>query len=284
MTLPVSGAISFNAINVELGVAGTTQASLNQASYRTLAGVPSGQISLSNFYGKSNQFLFTISSPQTNADLRTLAVNAGWPGSSQVVATIAPGVVMSSNSTGVSALTVSGAFPGGVQLNNNGTIVGMGGNGGPGGRGSPSGSRPGTPGAGGGPALAVSVALTFNNLGTVAGGGGGGGGGDGGVGAGTTFRGGGGGGGGRSSLTNSAGGTGGVGPDIAGSPGGAGSFPAAGAGGTGFRVGGNGGGWGSGGGASSAPSSRPGGAAGSAISGNPNITYVNTGTRLGPIS
>jgi hypothetical protein len=54
MTLPVSGAISFNAINVELGVAGTTTANINQASYRTLAGVPSGTISLSNFYGKSN--------------------------------------------------------------------------------------------------------------------------------------------------------------------------------------------------------------------------------------
>lgn len=54
MTLPVSGAISFNAINVELGVAGTTTASLNQASYRALAGVPSGAISMSNFYGKSN--------------------------------------------------------------------------------------------------------------------------------------------------------------------------------------------------------------------------------------
>lgn len=54
MTLPVSGAISFNAINVELGVAGTTTANINQASYRNLAGVPSGAISLSNFYGKSN--------------------------------------------------------------------------------------------------------------------------------------------------------------------------------------------------------------------------------------
>ena len=54
MTLPASGAISFNAINVELGVSGTTQASLGQASYRTLAGVASGAISMSNFYGKSN--------------------------------------------------------------------------------------------------------------------------------------------------------------------------------------------------------------------------------------
>ena len=54
MALQSSGAISINNINVELGVAGTTSASLNQASYRTLAGVPSGAISMSNFYGKSN--------------------------------------------------------------------------------------------------------------------------------------------------------------------------------------------------------------------------------------
>jgi hypothetical protein len=54
MTLPVSGAISFNAINVELGQPGTTTANINQATYRALAGVPSGTISLSNFYGKSN--------------------------------------------------------------------------------------------------------------------------------------------------------------------------------------------------------------------------------------
>lgn len=54
MTLPASGPISFNNINVELGVAGTTQASLGQASYRSLAGVASGAISMSNFYGKAN--------------------------------------------------------------------------------------------------------------------------------------------------------------------------------------------------------------------------------------
>ena len=53
MTLPASGPISFNAINVELSTAGTTSANINQASYRTLAGVASGQISLSNFYGKT---------------------------------------------------------------------------------------------------------------------------------------------------------------------------------------------------------------------------------------
>ena len=33
-------------------------------------------------YGKSNQFAFSITSNQTNADLRTLAINAGWNQSS----------------------------------------------------------------------------------------------------------------------------------------------------------------------------------------------------------
>jgi hypothetical protein len=54
MTLPSSGAISLNAVNIELGLSGTTTISLNQASVRTLFAVPSGQISMSDGYGKSN--------------------------------------------------------------------------------------------------------------------------------------------------------------------------------------------------------------------------------------
>jgi hypothetical protein len=53
MALPSSGAISLNAVNVELGLAGTTTISLNQASVRTLFQVASGQISMSDGYGKS---------------------------------------------------------------------------------------------------------------------------------------------------------------------------------------------------------------------------------------
>jgi hypothetical protein len=60
MTLNSSGPISFGgsttgqSINLELGVSATALASINSTSFRTLAGVASGQISLSNFYGKSN--------------------------------------------------------------------------------------------------------------------------------------------------------------------------------------------------------------------------------------
>lgn len=54
MALPSTGAISLNAVNVELGLSGTTTISLNQASVRTLFGVASGAIRMSDGYGKSN--------------------------------------------------------------------------------------------------------------------------------------------------------------------------------------------------------------------------------------
>ena len=302
MTLPASGAISFNNINVELGVSGTTQASLGQTSYRNLAGVASGAISMSNFYGKANQFAFTISSNQTNANLRTLAVNAGWNQSSKVVATINSGVYVSSNSTGTPALTVNGSFPGGVELINSGFIVGRGGNGGTGG----GASTNGVGGGSGGTALSASVGISINNAGTIAGGGGGGGGGACGAEAfdcfTTLYGTGGGGGGGRSSAAanSSGGGTGsGSGPqNVYGATGGAGTVSSAGSGGLGGQYfsqarlggnGGNGGGWGasgSGGTSGRAPINSPGGAGGggAAVSGNGNITWLAFGTRLGSIS
>ena len=54
MALPASGPLSINNINVELGKAGTTQSSLGQTDFRTLSGVASGTLSMSNFYGKAN--------------------------------------------------------------------------------------------------------------------------------------------------------------------------------------------------------------------------------------
>lgn len=321
MTLPASGAISFNNINVELGVSGTTQASLGQASYRTLAGVASGAISMSNFYGKSNQFAFTISSNQTNANLRTLAVNAGWNQSSKVVATIGSGVYISSNSTGTPGLTVNGSFPGGVELVNNGFIIGMGGAGGGGATSGPNNTvSAGSAGSAGGPALSAQVAISINNAGTIGGGGGGGG-------AGRSSwvlrtecftqynnQGGGGGGGGRSgAAANSSGGS--QGTAISGGScgvsyvlwtglaGNAGTSSAAGTGGlggyersggpSGSGRGGTGGGWGAAGSTGNAnyqgggfagPTSGGGGGNCTTSGSNANITWIATGTRLGTIA
>ena len=53
MALPASGAISLNAVNVELGILGTTSINMNQASVRTLFAVASGAIAMSNGHGKS---------------------------------------------------------------------------------------------------------------------------------------------------------------------------------------------------------------------------------------
>lgn len=54
MTLQSSGAISLANVNTELGRASTTNISLGETAVRTLAGVASGTISLSNLYGKSS--------------------------------------------------------------------------------------------------------------------------------------------------------------------------------------------------------------------------------------
>lgn len=311
MTMVSSGPISLGgnattgglnqSINIELGQSATATISLNDSNVRALLGKASGAISLSDAYGKANQFAFTISSNQSNANLRTLAINAGWNQSSQLVATIGAGVYISGSNTGTPALTVSGSFPNGVLLTNNGFIIGMGGAGGKGAHNSVAGGTGGT-------ALSVSSAITITNNGTI---GGGGGGGQGGAasyvadacGSATVL--GPGGGGGRSGTTNSAAGA--NGDAVPGYTGfiyqptanaAQGSVSAPGGGGTSLTVGGRavvggtGGGWGAGGGSSggstvpgwlvSSPAAAGGG--GAAVSGNSNITWAATGTRLGAIS
>ena len=61
MTLNASGPISIGgtttgqSVEIELGENGTTLMTMNDTNFRTLAGVPSGAISLSNLYSKSNK-------------------------------------------------------------------------------------------------------------------------------------------------------------------------------------------------------------------------------------
>ena len=298
--ISLAGTTAGVSIEIENGGNGTTQISLNDSAVRTLAGVPSGAITMpTNFYGKSNQFTYTVSANQTNFCMRAGAVSAGWNQSSKLVVNINSGVIISSNATGTPAMTISGSYAGGVTVNNSGVIVGRGGNGGAGGGVSidccGAHNSPGSPGSGGGTALKVTSAVTFNNTGTIAGGGGGGGGGAGTNYAGITWVGGGGGGGGRSSnAANSSGGSGGGSYNGQnGSAGGSGTYSSAGSGGgegyDGGNPAGSGGNWGASGGSgpsgSSGISGGSGGGGGKATCGaGTYITWTGTGTRYGSIS
>lgn len=79
MPLNNSGPLSFGgstvgqSINLELGVSATATASIDSSAFRTLAGVPSGQISVSNFYGKSNITYYVAKTQQATSGLVSYA-------------------------------------------------------------------------------------------------------------------------------------------------------------------------------------------------------------------
>jgi len=167
MPLPSAGQISFADINLEMQVDVNFNRSLNDTTTRTLFGVPSGQISMSDGYGKSNEFFTTISSNQTNLDLYSYATAVGYTGG-KITVTIAPGVYISATSTANAGLTVSSAFgAGNLTIINNGFIIGKGGQGG-----TPNSN--GGNGNAGGPALSILTAISITNNSYIAGGGGGG--------------------------------------------------------------------------------------------------------------
>jgi hypothetical protein len=168
MTLPASGPISLYDVNIELGVSGTATRSLNDSTTRTLFGVGSGTISLSNGYGKANEWFGTITGHQQQMTLSSWASANGWNGSAKAIITINSGVYIWSDDTSVAALT-TGSFPGGLTIINNGYVMGKGGKGG----GIIGGSN--YPSTAGGNAISLSQSCSINNAGYIGGGGGGGG-------------------------------------------------------------------------------------------------------------
>lgn len=289
-----SGTISLSNVNTELGFSPTALITMNDAAVRTLAGVPSGLISMQNLQNKSNRVAYTITISASANNYNTYP-NRGPqydPGKSDITYSINPGVDISSTSTGSAAFLVPSEFNPAdtITIVNNGVIVGRGGNGGNGG---PTNTGPGSGGGVGGGALLVSRPTIVTNNNRIAGGGGGGGGG-----AGRAFSppdpeggpeayGGSGGGGG---VANGSGGSGGVGQNQNGFPGSPAPISSPGAGGpsrNGSGAGGPGGAYGSSGtNGNPAPQGGggSGGASGFAVSGNPLITWPAFGTRNGPIS
>lgn len=294
MAMQSSGLIKFSEIQTEFGGSNPIRMSeyFRGGAYTTTnnTNVPtSGRIAISNFYGSTSQFFVNITSNlATPQNLRTLAVDAGWDEDAPLVFVVDSGVFISSNTTATPALTVDGEYANGVQLINNGIIVGMGGAGGDG----IWYTGGGTPGSPGGGALFVSSLISITNNGFILGGGGGG---AGGAGSGNGAI-GGNGGGGQTGLTNSPRAIGVNTSDTATdgtyeSPGQAGSFSCyyneVGqtdiCGGTG----GNGGAHGQPGQNSGSTFNMPGaagGAGGYAVTGDSNITWLATGTRAGLVS
>ena len=173
MTLPASGAISLNQVNVELLRSATASINLNDSAVRTLAQVGGSgtQISMSSLLGKSIDFSFTIlGGDQVN--LRTLAIENGWNQVARLTA-YNYGPIYSS-ADGQYALVISGSFPNGVTLINVSYINGKGGAGGAGA--GPDGNSSGSGGGGGNTAINVTTPVTINNMAFIRGGGGGGGG------------------------------------------------------------------------------------------------------------
>jgi hypothetical protein len=173
MTLQSSGSISLSDINVELGNSSTQIISLNDSSVRTLLNIPSGTISLSDAYGKSNrsQINYIISSNTQQLSLSPTTFTNYVAGKSDITITVNSGVYVWSDSISVPALTINGSLASGdtLKLVNNGYIIGKGGQGGNGV------SFPGNnPGGNGGPALSIFNNITIDNLSYIAGGGGGG--------------------------------------------------------------------------------------------------------------
>ena len=135
MALPSSGTLTMAQINAEFGRGNNLNAYRGTSYYTSSAGpftFSSGAISFSDFYGTqlaAPVFSFTISAHQNQANLRTLAVAAGWDQSKPVIATLAAGYYIYSTTT-TAALTINGSWPGGVTFVNNGYVMGFGGTGG----------------------------------------------------------------------------------------------------------------------------------------------------------
>jgi hypothetical protein len=314
MPLPSSGPISFSDIQSQFG--GANPISLSEyyrgGGFVTNTGVndtipTSGAISVGNFYNTYGRvpISIAISANTSNYDAYASRTGGYVPGVSDLTYTINSDVVIGATSTSAIAFTINSSFlaTDTVTVVNNGRVTGAGGNGGAGANFAPGNTTNGGAGGGGGTALSVARAATITNNGTVAGGGGGGGGG-----GGSYF--------GRNAKSddNIAGGGGGGGAGSIAGSGASGGFAAGQennyngrAGASGSLTAGGGGGATSGGGygaptgyggAGGSPgvagtagvtgqrgtSGGAGGAAGFYATGNSNITWAATGTRLGQVS
>jgi len=122
MALNPSGIMSIGgttvgaSINLELGLSATANSSIGQANFRELAKVPTGAISLSDFYGKSNVTTISIDETRTQYTLSPAVVPGYVAGETKVQLDIGIGVYLYSTSTSQAALTITGFTAGDTVL------------------------------------------------------------------------------------------------------------------------------------------------------------------------
>jgi len=122
--ISIGGCTTGQSIAKELGLTTTATHSLNCSSYRTLAGVSSGTISMSNFYGKSNASYMNISTSGASVYTSGNYKTAVFSGSGSFSVTVGSGVGNYGNH--ISYIIVAGGGAGG-------SLNGQGGGGGAGG-------------------------------------------------------------------------------------------------------------------------------------------------------
>ena len=124
MTLPSSGQISLNQVNTELGLTATAQITLNDSAVRTLFGKASGQISMSDGYGKANRVAVTINIPNNSLNYNIWDNRGGGysAGKSDITVNIGSSYVVGSSSTGTYSLSTGTGYTSGdtILINNSG--------------------------------------------------------------------------------------------------------------------------------------------------------------------
>jgi hypothetical protein len=122
MGLPASGQITLNQVNVELGNSGTAQIGMNDAAVRGLFGIASGEIEMSDGYGKSNEVTLT-SAGTVNGQAQRQQITVSSFISSGGTLVIPSNIWVWSDSTSAAALTID--VPCTIKVS--GKVIGKGG-------------------------------------------------------------------------------------------------------------------------------------------------------------
>jgi hypothetical protein len=129
--MSIGGPTVGSSINLELQLLATANSSLGQTTFRTLAAKPTGQINLSDFYGKANSTNIPINVNTSNFNLNPTLIPGYVAGQANVDVEIGIGAYLYSSTSGSAAMTISNFAAGDkVKLTISGSIQGKGGKGG----------------------------------------------------------------------------------------------------------------------------------------------------------